>query len=196
MGAPVAQLDRASGYEPEGREFESLRARHSTFREVETIFERDAWFRWRYNIRLQAGQSEYWLRHDDLQQAEENAKRLFDAATHHGARKYISVAHNLLAQVAGTRGDAMVAESELKTSLNLLRDYPAPLALWKTHAALARLHASAGRAEAAREAFAQAAAVAEQIAWSVGDEKLRTIFLNSARIREVFAGAQRSASGA
>ena len=27
--APLAQLDRASGYEPEGREFESLRARHS-----------------------------------------------------------------------------------------------------------------------------------------------------------------------
>src|SRR5262245_15062362 len=26
--APVAQLDRASGYEPEGREFESLRAYH------------------------------------------------------------------------------------------------------------------------------------------------------------------------
>ena len=28
LGAPLAQLDRASGYEPEGREFESLRARH------------------------------------------------------------------------------------------------------------------------------------------------------------------------
>jgi hypothetical protein len=27
--APVAQLDRASGFEPEGREFESLRARHT-----------------------------------------------------------------------------------------------------------------------------------------------------------------------
>src|ERR1700733_1891746 len=27
--ARVAQLDRASGYEPEGREFESLRAHHS-----------------------------------------------------------------------------------------------------------------------------------------------------------------------
>src|SRR5437660_12578874 len=26
--APVAQLDRASGFEPEGREFKSLRARH------------------------------------------------------------------------------------------------------------------------------------------------------------------------
>jgi hypothetical protein len=29
--APVAQLDRASGYEPEGREFESPRARHFLF---------------------------------------------------------------------------------------------------------------------------------------------------------------------
>ena len=28
--APLAQLDRASGYEPEGREFESLRAHHSS----------------------------------------------------------------------------------------------------------------------------------------------------------------------
>ena len=28
LSAPVAQLDRVSGYEPEGREFESLRARH------------------------------------------------------------------------------------------------------------------------------------------------------------------------
>ncbi len=28
LRAPVAQLDRASGFEPEGREFESLRARH------------------------------------------------------------------------------------------------------------------------------------------------------------------------
>ena len=28
LSAPVAQLDRASGYEPEGREFESLRAHH------------------------------------------------------------------------------------------------------------------------------------------------------------------------
>ena len=27
--ARVAQLDRASGYEPEGREFESLRAHHA-----------------------------------------------------------------------------------------------------------------------------------------------------------------------
>ena len=31
MKAPVAQLDRASGFEPEGREFESLRVRKNFF---------------------------------------------------------------------------------------------------------------------------------------------------------------------
>ncbi len=39
--APVAQLDRACGYEPQGREFESLRARH-WWREVKTSKEIDA----------------------------------------------------------------------------------------------------------------------------------------------------------
>lgn len=39
--ALVAQLDRASGYEPEGREFESLRARHFAMerRLIETLGE-------------------------------------------------------------------------------------------------------------------------------------------------------------
>src|SRR5208283_5523443 len=32
LRAPVAQLDRASGYEPEGRVFESLRAHHKNQR--------------------------------------------------------------------------------------------------------------------------------------------------------------------
>ncbi len=30
ISAPVAQLDRVLGYEPSGREFESLRARHTS----------------------------------------------------------------------------------------------------------------------------------------------------------------------
>ena len=34
--APLAQLDRASGYEPEGREFESLRAHHSYLKDLLT----------------------------------------------------------------------------------------------------------------------------------------------------------------
>ena len=39
--APVAQLDRVRGYEPRGREFESLRARHKN-RHLERF--RSKWF--------------------------------------------------------------------------------------------------------------------------------------------------------
>jgi hypothetical protein len=35
--APVAQLDRASGYEPEGRQFESVRAHHRTVPLKDTV---------------------------------------------------------------------------------------------------------------------------------------------------------------
>src|SRR6185437_9910728 len=38
--APVAQLDRASGYEPEGRMFESCRAHHLLTRYNEFLFQR------------------------------------------------------------------------------------------------------------------------------------------------------------
>ena len=37
VNAPVAQLDRVSGFEPEGREFESLRARQDFFKKVRDI---------------------------------------------------------------------------------------------------------------------------------------------------------------
>ena len=34
LSAPVAQLDRACGYEPQGREFESLRARQNNQKNI------------------------------------------------------------------------------------------------------------------------------------------------------------------
>ena len=37
LSAPVAQLDRACGYEPQGREFESLRARQSLYNNTDYI---------------------------------------------------------------------------------------------------------------------------------------------------------------
>jgi hypothetical protein len=36
--APVAQLDRVPGYEPGGREFESLRARHPCKKLIHHVF--------------------------------------------------------------------------------------------------------------------------------------------------------------
>ncbi len=161
----------------------------SAFREVEDIFKRDAWFRWRYNIRLQAGKSEYWLVQGDIEKAEDFARGLLETATHYKVRKYVATAHQLLAQIAIARGDLNEADSQLNTALAQLREYSAPLVAWKTYAVLGRLRSQSGDSASAREAFAQAAAIVNSIAGNTDDEALRQTFLNSAAVREVLNGA-------
>jgi tetratricopeptide (TPR) repeat protein/tRNA A-37 threonylcarbamoyl transferase component Bud32 len=155
------------------------------FREAEIIFKRDALGRWRYNIRLQAGQAEYWLAQGNPEQAAEYAHRLLEIATHYEARKYIAVAHKLLAEVAIARGELAEAEAEFNAALDLLREYPVPIVAWKVYAALGRLRLQLGESQAAREAFTQAMAIINQIAASVNDDQLRATFLNSPAVREV-----------
>jgi hypothetical protein len=70
-----------------------------------------------------------------------------------------------------------------------LRDFPAPLAAWKTYSILGRLQAQLGREDAARAAFSEAASVIGFVAGNIGDERLRGIFLGSAAVQEaVFSG--------
>ena len=163
------------------------------FHEAESIFERDAWFRWRYNIRLQAGTCEHWLAQGDLAQAREYANRLLDVATHYEARKYMAVAHKLLAEITMACDDRAEAEAELNIALEVLREYPAPLVAWKTHAALGRLRSQLGDTSSAREAFSHAAAIVKSIADNTDDDTLRQTFLNSAAVKEVLDGAEESA---
>jgi tetratricopeptide (TPR) repeat protein len=104
----------------------------STFREVEACFDRDRWMHWRWNLRLQAGASEHGLSRGDLDEAEERARRLFEAATKYEARKYIAISNKMLAEVALARGDLADADAKLAIALDQLRRYPAPLVAWKT----------------------------------------------------------------
>ena len=73
------------------------------------------------------------------ERAEEYARRLHETATHHEARKYIAVAHKLLAEVAAARGDLAEGEKQLTAALDQMREYPVPIVAWKTYAALGRL---------------------------------------------------------
>ncbi len=157
----------------------------SAFHEVHDIFERDAWFRWRYNIRLQAATAEHWLRQGDLEKTREFAQLLLVTATRYEAHKYIVVAHKLMAQVAGATGDAAEAQRQFDAALEELQKYPAPLVAWKTYAELGRLKLQSGDPVAAREAFAQAAELVNSIAANTSDEGLRTTFMDSAAVKEV-----------
>ncbi len=149
------------------------------FHEVRDIFERDAWFRWRYNIRLEAAMAEHWLRQGDLEKAREYVDRLMATASEHGVHKYIAVAHNLMARVSIKGGDLPAAEKHFDAAVAELNDYPAPLVAWRVHAGRARLKSKLGDTAGAEEAVACASEVINLIAGNVKDDKLRNTFLSA-----------------
>jgi serine/threonine protein kinase len=161
----------------------------SAFHEVRDIFERDAWFRWRYNIRLQAATAEHWLSQGEFEQTREFAHQLLETANKHEAHKYIAVAHKLMAQVAIANGEPAEAERQFNAALSELRQYPSPLVAWKTYAELGRLKLQLGDSSSAREAFAGAAEIVNFIAANISEEMQRTTFMNSKAVREVVNGA-------
>ena len=65
-----------------------------------------------------------------------------------------------------------------------------PLQWWKTYAVLGRLHRQMANPQAARDAFAESAAIVQHIAGNVEEQALRAAFLASAAVREVLEGAQ------
>jgi len=151
----------------------------AAFHQVKDIFERDAWFRWRYNIRLEAATAEHWLRQGDLDKAREHIGRLMATATEHEVHKYIAVAHDLMARVCVAAGDLVEAEKEFDAALAELEDYPAPLVAWKVHAGRARLKAQTGDDAEAQAASTRASEIVNSIAANVVDEKLRHTFLTA-----------------
>ncbi|HEV2802795.1 MAG TPA: protein kinase [Pyrinomonadaceae bacterium] len=165
-----------------------------SFREVKDIFRRDAWFRWRYQIRLRAGQCEHFLSTGELEEAHERALSLLEIATRYEAHKYIAVAHRLLARIAAGRGEDAEATSELEKSLARLDAHPVPVEEWKTYAEQGRLRERAGDVARARESFEQAASVIDLIAKGIQDETQRQTFLDSEAVSQVLRSAGREAN--
>src|SRR6266545_2142210 len=177
-------------YTHSGRSEETI----SAFHKVRDIFERDAWFRWRYNIRLHAAMAEHWLRLGDTAKAREIVTRLLETARKYEVHKYTAVGHKLLAEIAIAKGDTPTAETEFAAALDELRRYPVPVVEWTIYAELGRVKASAGDDVAARDAFVKSAEIIDRIAASVGDASLREIFLKSDVVCEVKTRATFSAT--
>ena len=160
----------------------------SVFHEARDIFERDKWFRWRYNIRLEAATAEHWLRQGDLTQAAEFTEKLIQMADEFKSRKYLAVGHKLKADIAIAGGDSEKARKEFEVALKVLAEYPAPVVKWKVLAAFGQLLKSAGETGEAQQAFAEAREIVEYCASNVSDDELRSIFLNSKAVQEVMNG--------
>jgi tetratricopeptide (TPR) repeat protein/predicted Ser/Thr protein kinase len=157
----------------------------AAFHKVDDIFHRDAWFRWRYNIRRQAAGGQQWLAQGDLDKAAEHAQRLLAEAGKYGSRKYLVVGHKLLSDIAVARNAFDLAEIELSIAQDILAEYPTPVTAWKVQAARGQLCLKRGQTAEASQAFSQAADIIRGIAANVHDERLRTGFLESAPVHEV-----------
>lgn len=153
----------------------------SAFAEVNDIFARDAWFRWRYNIRLQAASAAHHLRHGELDKAREYIVLLEETAREHEVHKYIGVAKQLMGELSIAKEDLAGAEQHYNAALAELHDYPAPLVAWKVHAGIARLKSRSNDTAGAEEHSARALEIVQSIAANVADEKLRNNFLTAAR---------------
>src|SRR5687768_4964974 len=151
----------------------------AAFKDVHDIFARDAWFRWRYEIRLEAATAEHWLLQGDLDKAREFVNRLMETATDHEVHKYKAVAHRLLGEISIASVDPKGADEHFNAALAELKDYPAPLVAWKTYAAAARAKAASGDVTGAQEPSARASEIVKTIAANVADEKLRATFLTA-----------------
>jgi tetratricopeptide (TPR) repeat protein len=141
-------------------------------------------------VRTQAKAAEESLIQGDLEGARQHARELLTNSTRHGPPKYVVTARRILAELAMAGGDWADAETELTAALAVLRDHPAPLVEWRIHAALARLYRLKHESEAARQSSAQAAQIVHQIASNIDDEQLRSRFLSTPAVQEVFQGSE------
>jgi DNA-binding winged helix-turn-helix (wHTH) protein/tetratricopeptide (TPR) repeat protein len=156
-----------------------------SFGDARAILESDVWCRWRFTLRLYEGLSRHHLANEKLDDAVRYARLLLDSATHYGARKYVAVAHKLLADVAIARGDPDDADTELRAALDTLAGCPVPLVAWKVYSALGHLRLRR-KDDSSADAFEHASAIVEMIASNVGDETLRATFLAAPAVRDVF----------
>ena len=161
----------------------------SAFHRVRDIFERDAWFRWRYNIRLHAAMAEHAIQQGAIPRAREITDRLLEMADKYQVRKYTAVAHQLRAKIALAEDDRSSAETEFAAALEELRQYPVPVIAWKIYGQLAETRSGSGDLPGAREAYSRAAAIIKAIAAHVDDEALRQRFLDSPAVTGVLAAA-------
>ena len=178
--------DRTHAAEPE----RALRS----FGEAAAILESDVWCRWRFTLRLYAGLSAYHLSRCELDEAAGYATRLLESATHYEARKYIAVAHKLLAEAAYARDNLAEVEKQLNTALHRLIGHPVPIVTWRIYSMLGRLRLRLGGGSAAQP-FEKASTIVQMIAANIEEEQLRAAFLAAPAVQELFVKGSARDSG-
>jgi tetratricopeptide (TPR) repeat protein len=152
---------------------------------AEGMLEGDAWFRWVYNIRLQAKFAEYWMARGDLQRAATYIAASLELARSTKRRKHIAWAQKLLGDVAAMEERHEQAVHDYEAGLSALKDHPCPSVEWRILLSLSNSKESLHKSDEAHRCRALAQELMRRLAESISEGRLRTTFLRSKPARDL-----------
>ena len=147
------------------------------------LFEKDVWFRWRYNIRTKAEFARYWLLLGDTGQAQRYALESVALAEPRKARKHLAWGHKILGDVAMAEERMADALTEYQTALRLLQHHRCPLIEWQILLAAAEAASASCQGDSAERYHRRCRQVIHSMAESITEERLRRQLLGSETIR-------------
>jgi tetratricopeptide (TPR) repeat protein len=152
---------------------------------AQKIFSEDIWFRWRYNIRLQATMAQYWMMKGDLAMARKYAVISKEAAQKHVSKKHLAWALKILGEIAFLEDNVADSQKHYEDALSLLTTTPCPIITWKVLKARADLAKKLGDETGSDDFRGRARTIVNNLADSVTDDKLRSIFLKSRAVESI-----------
>lgn len=153
--------------------------------EAKQLYGQDVWFRWRYNLRLQAELASYWITRGDLKAAGSHAAAGLQGAEATRSRKYIAWAHKLLGDIAALEERVEEGQRHYATALGVLQRHSCPTIEWKILKAAAELAKRQQNDSARAEFLGHARAVVQSLAGAIQDDKLRQGFLAAKPVRDL-----------
>jgi tetratricopeptide (TPR) repeat protein len=135
--------------------------------------QRDPWMRWRYSLHIADGRGRVALAANRPELALEQAERQLEGARRHRVPKVEARALDLHGRALLASDDREGAEASLRQAIEAAQHIAYPRGMWRGLAALGELERRRGANGRAGALRAQASAIVERLADSLGDNDLR-----------------------
>jgi tetratricopeptide (TPR) repeat protein len=147
--------------------------------------------RWRWQIRLFTGLAELsyttGVYDDALRYVEQGLKE----AQRTSSQKYVALGWVLRGKIAAKLGDSVAAGTALQQAFSLAEQLQSPSLLYPIAYDLGQWYESTGKEREAATLYGKAKATIAQMGTAVEDEVLRSTFLQSALVQEIYERAVR-----
>jgi len=147
--------------------------------------------RWRWTIRLLIGLAELSYTTGEYEQALRYVEESLKEAQRTSSQKYVALGRALRGKIIAKLGDTDTAGVELQRAFSLAEQLQSPSLFYPIAYDLGHWYESTGKEREAAALYGKAKATIAQMATAVEDEALRSTFLQSALVQEIYERAAR-----